>query len=335
MKTKISIIIPCLNEEKYISSCLDSILSSDFTNLDKEIILIDGESEDKTQSIIKQYQYEDRCIKLLINPLKYTPVSMNRGIKEANGDYIFIISAHAFYPKSYFIKLIQNIKALQVDCVGAVLITKVKNITKKSYSIKNILEHKFGVGNASFRIGTQEIKEVDTVAFGCYSKEVFTKYGDYDERLIRNQDIELNKRISNNGGKIYLIPNVHCIYYARENFIDLAKNNYGNGYWNILTTYYTKTFNSLSLRHFIPLLFVYSLFFPILFSLFMPKLLFVALLSLSSYLALVIIISLKLKEKNNSFVYLIGSFLTLHLSYGVGSFVGIFSIIKKYLKGDR
>ena len=210
-----------------------------------------------------------------------------------------------------------------------------KNRNKKSSAIKEVLMHRFGVGNASFRTGSNKVKAVDTVAFGCYRRDAFEKYGLFNEKLIRNQDIELNKRIINRGGKIYLTPEVKCTYYARENFTSLAKNNYSNGFWNILTAYYTKTLNSLGLRHFIPLLFVLSLIIPLLGSLIFPQLLWIALFSLVSYLSLVIIISFRLKNSSNTIGYLIISFLTLHLSYGWGSLVGIFSVINKYLKGEQ
>jgi glycosyltransferase involved in cell wall biosynthesis len=335
LMSSLSIIIPCLNEERYIKSCIDSILSANLEGYAKEIIFVDGGSLDRTVEIIEEYQKNYPFIKLLHNPKKFTPVSMNMGIEASNGEYIFIISAHAEYQEDYFNLLVKEIKRLDANCVGGVLKTEVKNSNSKSNSIKAILTHRFGVGNADFRTGGERVKEVDTVAFGCYTKETFKKFGLYDEKLIRNQDIELNKRIINGGGKIYLIPDVKCTYFARENFTALAKNNFANGKWNILTAYYTKTLNSLSLRHFIPLIFVLSLLLPILLSLFFTQIILVSILSLSSYLALVIIISFNLREKNSNLFYLIGSFLTLHLSYGFGSLIGVFSIIKKYIKGNK
>ncbi len=334
MHEKISIIIPCLNEEKYIVTCLDSLLDSDYDKLKMEVLVVDGMSSDKTREIVKDYTNKHSYIKLLDNPDKIVPKAMNLAISQASGEYIIRLDAHSKFPKNYFSKLIYYSQKLNADNVGVVVITDVKNKNKKSNSIKEVLSHRFGVGNSDFRIGIDSIKEVDTVPFGCYKKDVFEKYGYYDERLIRNQDIELNKRISNGGGKIYLIPDVTCTYFARENFITLAKNNYSNGFWNILTAYYTKTLKSLSLRHFIPLLFVLSLIIPIIASTVFPETLWLALFSLLSYLCLVIIISFKIKNSSNSVLYLILSFLTLHFSYGMGSLVGIFSVINKYIRGE-
>jgi len=332
---KISIIIPTFNEEKYISACIDSILESDYVHEKMEIFVVDGMSEDSTCQIVKKYHSKYSFVRVIENKKKHTPVGMNLGIQASSGKFVFILSAHASYGTDYFTKLVENIQALEADCVGGMLITEVKNSNLKSSSIKEVLMHKFGVGNALFRIGCNEIMEVDTVAFGCYRKSTFEKYGLFDEKLIRNQDIELNKRIINGGGKIYLIPDVKCIYYARENFKDLAKNQYQNGYWNMLTAYYTKTLNSLSLRHFVPLLFVLSLLLPVLFSLISEKVVWIAFVSLASYLTLVIIISFKLKNNTNSIMYLIIAFLVLHFSYGLGSLVGIFHVIKKMIKGDK
>ncbi|BAF71062.1 glycosyltransferase family 2 protein [Sulfurovum sp. NBC37-1] len=327
--TEISIIIPCLNEGNYIAACIDSINRSGLESY--ELIFVDGGSSDATAEIIQRYQ--DIHIKLLYNPRKFTPISMNIGIKASTGKYIFIISAHAEYPKSYFSDLAAYIKKFNANCVGGVLITEVKNKNPKSIAIKKVLTDRLGVGNADFRTGVDKVKKVDTVAFGCYSRETFEEYGLYDERLVRNQDIEINKRIVHGGGSIYLVPSVRAVYYARETFTELARNQYQNGCWNILTIYYTKTFASLSLRHFVPLLFLLSLLLPLLFTVAYPKLAWFTFLSLVSYLTLVIIMSFRLKERWIDLPYLVGAFLTLHLFYGLGSLAGLFTVVKKIIKG--
>jgi len=330
---EITVIIPIFNEEKYIKNCLDSIIGSDFDKSKMEVLLIDGGSSDKTIEIIKEYQQKYPFFKLLCNTKKIAPVAMNIGIKNAYGKFLFIISAHAKYPKNYFSSLVRYCKELKADCVGPVLITETKRKTLTASAIKNVLSDPLGVGSA-FRIGVNEIKEVDTVPFGCYRRDIFEKVGLYDERLVRNQDVELNKRIKRMGGKIYIVPEIECTYYARETFKDLAKNNFENGRWNILTAYYTKTFSSLSFYHFVPLLFVLSLFFSLIFSLVDKKFLLLFLAIFISYFIIILIRSWQIKQKTTLW-HQITAFWVLHFSYGVGSLVGLIDVFKKIIRGNN
>ena len=223
---------------------------------------------------------------------------------------------------------------LNADNIGCVLNTDVLNKTPKTLAIREVLSNRFGVGNSSFRTGVTSACEVDTVPFGCWRREVFQKYGFYDKRLVRNQDIELNKRIKRGGGHIFIIPDISCTYLARETFKALAKNNYGNGKWNILTVYYTKYFSSLSVRHFIPLAFVLSLLLPVVL---MPLNLWfgvLSLMSLGAYMVTLGGVSFTIwKTKRLNVFYLLMSFLTLHLSYGWGSLMGIFKVVGLKIQG--
>jgi glycosyltransferase involved in cell wall biosynthesis len=243
----VSIICPTYNEEKYNIKCIESILQQDHPVENMELLFVDGRSTDKTCEIITEYQGKYRFIKLLDNPHKVVPYAMNIGIKNSTGNIIIRIDAHTFYPPNYIKVLSEQLINLNVENVGVCCITDVLNKTPKTLAIKEVLSHPFGVGNSMFRLGTDKIIEVDTVPFGCYRKEVFEKYGLYNEKLVRNQDIELNKRIKRGGGKIVLIPDTYCVYYARETFSALIKNNYQNGKWNLLTIYYTEMLDSLSI----------------------------------------------------------------------------------------
>jgi len=232
----ISIIIPCYNEERYIETCINSVLSSNYPKKLMEVLIIDGGSSDNTCENIKEIIRNNSNVRLIHNPHKIVPHAMNIGIKESKGDYIIRLDAHGSYPSDYFSKLIKYAQELDSDNVGGVCITDVKNKNSKSLAIKEVLSNRFGVGNSSFRIGADSIIEVDTVVFGCFKRDVFDRFGYYDERLVRNQDIELNKRIKRGGGKLYMVPDIQCTYYARETFSELAKNNYQNGLWNILNS---------------------------------------------------------------------------------------------------
>lgn len=325
----LSVICPIFNEEKYIAKCIESILSQDYPKDDLEVIFVDGMSTDYTRRIVSKYIQKYPFIRLIDNPDRIVPPAMNKGIKVAKGDIIMRLDAHATYETNYFSVLVNALKELDADNVGAVCRTDVLNKTPKTLAIREVLSNKFGVGNSVFRTGVDRVMEVDTVPFGCWRREVFDKYGLYDERLVRNQDIELNKRILRGGGKIYIVPDTYCTYLARETFKGLAKNNFGNGKWNILTVFYTKQVNSLSIRHFIPLAFVLSLILPTLASLFYAPLLILSILSLVAYIILLGVISLQLSVlKKLNFFNLLSSFLILHISYGWGSFIGICNVLK-------
>jgi len=318
----ISLIIPVRNEEKYISQCLDSLLNQDIKE-QNEIIVVDGCSTDKTLEVIKKYSENHKNIKVFINKDITTPHGLNQGIRKAKGDIILRFDAHASYPQNYIKQNISWLKKLKADNVGGIIKTRVKNSNLKSESIVSVLSDFFGVGNSKFRIGTKTVIKTETVPFGCFKKETFQNYGLFNEQLTRNQDIELNSRICNGGGSIYLIPEIYSIYYARENFKDLFKNNFLNGFWNVKTIFVTKNFLVFKPRHFIPS-FLVGTFLAVFLSGF--HLIPVALIML--YFSLILIRSFFLKKKQNSFFYLTLSFLIIHFSYGAGIiFFPIYNII--------
>lgn len=323
----LSVICPIYNEEKYIEYCINSIANQDYPKDDLEVLFVDGMSNDRTRDIIGQYINACPYIRIIDNPDRYVPYAMNRGIDEAKGEVIIRIDAHTSYQPNYFSALVRRLYELDADDVGSVCKTDVLNKTPKTLAIREVLSNRFGVGNSTFRTGINDVQQVDTVPFGCWKRDVFEKYGKYDVRLIRNQDIELSKRIIRGGGKIFIIPDTFCTYYARETFRALAANNFGNGKWNILTVYYTGEIRSLSARHFVPLTFILSLVIPFIIGIFWWPALLVSGASLLSYLVLLGGISLKLAKKNKlSFICLMQSFIVLHLSYGWGSLVGLLSL---------
>ena len=148
---------------------------------------------------------------------------------------------------------------------------------------------------------------------------------------MRNQDIEFNSRIVRGGGRMFLLPEELCTYYARATFRTLAKNNYSNGLWNVKAVKLTHTFSTFSIRHFVPMIFVLSLLLPILASfIYMPSLI-VSACSVLAYLLFITIASFKLIKTDGGLKmrYLYAAFFVLHFSYGIGSIAGIFSFSKK------
>jgi len=331
MNDIISVIIPCLNEEKYIGELIEDILKQDYLREDTEILFFDGGSKDRTKEIIADYAARYPFLQLHNNAEKFVPFALNEGIRISKGDAIIILGAHASYPPNYFSTLYARLGELKADNVGAVCETKVHHDNPKTQAIKAVLSHPIGVGDSLFRTGVTKPTKVDTTAFSCYRKSKLVEVGGFDTRLTRNQDIELNKRIITSGGSIFLIPDTRCTYFARESLSAMARNNYLNGYWNLLTVYLTKDFRSLSLRHFIPMFFLLSLMIPVLLSPVIPAIIWLAFLSGIAYSLAIFLVSIRLDHRPVYLFFLLCSFPTLHFSYGAGSLAGLFRVDKLFV----
>ena len=233
---KVSVICPFYNEERYVRPCVESILRQDFPKTDMEVLFVDGMSTDGSRRLLDSYCSQYPFMKVLDNPDRIVPCAMNLAIAQSSGEFILRLDMHAAYETNYVSALVSRSEELNAANVGCPMQANVLHKTSVSLAIREVLCNRFGVGNATFRLGVDKVKEVDTVPFGCFLRSVFEKYGLYDVRLVRNQDIELNKRIVRNGGKIFIVPDTSCTYFAREKYSALAKNNFQNGKWDIFTS---------------------------------------------------------------------------------------------------
>ena len=325
---KVSIVIPCRNEEKFIGKCLDSILANDYPKDRLEILVVDGMSEDGTRTTVQSYAHNYAFMRLLDNPKKIPPAALNIGIANAKGEIIMRMDAHSTYSPHYISGLIGWLEKTQADNVGGVCITLPATQTFMAEAIALALSHPFGVGNAYFRIGVKEPRWVDTVPFGCYRREVFDRVGMFDERLVRNQDIEFNMRLRRAGGKLFIVPEIQSYYFCRANLGGLWRQNFQNGQWNIYTV--ALTGKLLSWRHFVPLCFVAGLLGSGLLSLKFSSFRWLFGAISTAYLVSAVIASLANSRERlaRALVLLPLVFLVLHLSYGLGSLWGIMTLAR-------
>lgn len=327
---KVSAIVPCRNEEKFIGKYLESIIAQEFPKEKLEVLVIDGMSEDNTGGIVERYAEQYSYIKLLENPNKFTPFGLNIGVKNAKGEIILRMDAHATYAKDYISKCVEYLNKYNMDNVGGIIKTMPAKGTLMAKTIAISLSHPFGAGPSYFRIGSKKPRLVDTVFGGCYKKDVFAKIGLFNEKLIRSQDLEFNLRLKRAGGKILLVPDIVSYYYPKSKLKDFFCHNIKDGVWAIYPLKFVKL--PLSLRHYIPLLFVSSLlgtgflgiFSPIFFGLF----LFMICLYLLTTLYFTVKISIK--EKEARFLFLLPIvFAGRHISYGFGSILGLIKLLIK------
>ena len=252
----ITFIIVTYNEEQYIERALMSAIQQDYPKDLYEIIVVDGMSHDKTLEIIKRIvaEHPDRRIRIFDNPKKILSAGWNIAIKEAWGEVVVRIDAHAYAAPDFVSKSVEVLnKTPDAVCVGGPYASTIGADSLMGTAIASALSCPFGVGNSKFRY-SHKAQYVETVPHGAYRKEIFEKVKYFDETLRRNQDIDMHARIRDAGGKFFLTPEIKSWYCSRTNLRKVIKQMFANGYWNILT--FMKNPAALSMRHLVPFVFL-------------------------------------------------------------------------------
>jgi glycosyltransferase involved in cell wall biosynthesis len=330
----VSVIIPCRNEEDFIETVLQNVIAQDYPYDKLEVFVVDGASTDKTKDIAYDLAVKYPFIHVLDNPEKIVPYALNLGIRESRGEVIVRMDAHSEYPADYISSLVKNLFELNADNVGGVWITQPADSSLMAQAIAAATSHLFGIGNALYRLGASAPKQVDTVPFGCYRREVFDKIGLFDEQLIRNQDDEFNGRLIKKGGKIFLIPSVKIKYFARNTLGKLAKMFYQYGLFKPLVN--NKLGFPATLRQIVPPIFVFMVIALLAFSFLAGLAVFLFILVFLFYLAANILFSLYISVKSRIilFPFLLITFPVIHFSYGYGYLKGIVKFVwrKQHMK---
>lgn len=311
----VSVVIPILNEERYIQKCIESVANQDFPKENMELILVDGMSEDNTVAIIKSLMDKYNFIKLIYNEKKTVQYALNEGIKEAVGEIIVRMDAHGEYDSDYISKCVEYLNNTDAINVGGPMIA-IGNGGLQSV-IAVAYHSKFALGG-----GKNHEKDytgyADTVFLGAFKREDIVRLGMYDERLPRSEDDDLNFRIIENGGKIYITSEIKSKYYPRSTYRDLFKQYYEYGLWKVAVI--KKHKKPARLSHLVPGMFVaYLAACPIL-----PMKMTVPIILL--YLLLNMCFSFNNKYVSNFFdkIRLMFVHTTIHLAYGLGFWVGVF-----------
>lgn len=325
----VSVLLVTRNEQAYIEKALHSLINQTYPKDRYEIIVVDGESSDNTlkivSNLIKQCETESIDIHIINNPKHILSSGWNLGIKHARGDYVIRIDAHSEAAANFIEKNVETMLAVKdAVCVGGKLVTK--SLDGDNDIIAKVLSSPFGVGNSSFRV-SERPSYTDTAVYGLYKKEIFEKVGFFNEKLVRNQDIDLHSRIRAAGEKFYFNPEISCIYYSRNTVKKMVRQAFGNGKWNMVLL---KCHNfALSLRHLVPFVFVMYLIISSILGFFSRYFWFLEIGILLLHALLGVIAACAKTRKLSEVVKMTFLFLILHLSYGTGYLAGIFTKIDK------
>jgi glycosyltransferase involved in cell wall biosynthesis len=257
----VSVVIPCRNERDYIEDCVRSVLGQEGVPGGFEVIVVDGISDDGTREILSQLCTIDERLRVIDNPARITPCAMNVGILESRGEYIAIMGAHNVYAPDYLRSCVEVSDETAADNVGGSMRCVWGQITGSEVPLLQraiaVSHHvPFAVGGARWHDADYE-GYADTVFGGFYRREVFERVGLFDESLVRNQDDELNLRLTRAGGKIWHSPRIRSWKYHRGTLSNLLLQYTQAGYWKVRVI--QKHRIPASMRHIIPGFFLFCL----------------------------------------------------------------------------
>lgn len=346
----ITVCVIAYNEEKTLDGVLENICEQDYEHKKMEILLVDSNSTDNTKQIMesfaKKYSGEFYDILVLDNPKKTLPCGWNVALGAYKGSAIVKIDAHARIPSDFIRKNVESLNEGEYITGG-----RRPNIIDEPTGWRRTLllaeSSMFGSGIAPYRNNPGKTY-VKSLFHAAYRREVFEKAGLFNEQLTRTEDNEIHYRMRQAGYKLLFNPDIVSYQHVRSSLPKMLKQKYLNGYWIGLTSAVCP--KCLSLYHFVPFVFVLAivlslagaLIFSLLsktaagaFMLWLVSFLSICMWSAYGFLALVMtVLAIMGAGENRNFtnILLPFLFLLLHLSYGIGTFVGL-SKSRKWLKG--
>jgi succinoglycan biosynthesis protein ExoA len=325
MLPSVSIVIPIYNEECYIEQCLQSIITQDYSNI-VEILCVDGGSQDRTTALVECFHQKHDKILLLANPSRVQAAGLNIGIQHAQGDIIARIDAHAFYATDYITQCVEHLLRTGAGCVGGTA-TPVAGESFVSQLIVCAHESRFGIGVAPFR-RPSDGRWVDTVWPGCYWRRVVNEVGPYRAELGRDEDNDFHARLRAHHYGIYLAPTIKAFYFPRRTLKGICQQSFGNGRGVFPTL--SINADAVSLRRFMPFLFVTSLLMTLLVAPWHKVGLmgFALLCGLYAICAALFCVPIGYNHGWRYAVVMPAVFVLIHLSYGGGTLWGLSGLIR-------
>jgi succinoglycan biosynthesis protein ExoA len=222
----VTVLVPARNEERSIGAALDSIARQTYRQL--QIVVVDDGSTDRTGEIVRSRADSDPRIELVPSPRRGIPAALNQGLEVARGTWLVRVDAHSTIAPSYVERLVAHLQEGRWGGVGGR--KDGHGETSAGRAIAAAMGSRFGVGNSKYHYAT-DVEEVDHLPFGAYPRDVVRRVGGWDERLVANEDYELDYRLRESGERLLLDPEIVIAWQCRQSVPDLWRQylRYGRG----------------------------------------------------------------------------------------------------------
>lgn len=319
----VSFCVVAYNEEKSIGSLFHDICAQTYPHSEMEVVLVNSMSTDSTRDMMERFADEDngfRRVVVVDNPKKLQAAGWNVAIQEAKGDVILRIDAHVSIPHEFVEKNIKCIEAGE-DVVGGARPNIADEDTPWRHTLLLAESSMFGSSIAPFRKSHHK-QYVKSVFHGAYRRSVFEKAGMFNEKLGRTEDNEMHYRIRKAGYRICYNPDIISYQHTRNTWKGMIRQKYGNGYWIGLTLGVCP--ECFSTYHFVPICFVLGILLTLFLTILGHPMFMYILWTLYMIINIFMSVFAVIRQKKHwQYLLLPVIFLSLHLSYGVGTLVGV------------
>lgn len=215
-----AIVVPTLNEEHYIRSCLDALITQS-PPTSAQIYVADGGSTDATCDIVREMGQKYPQIHLRHNPARLQSAAVNLIANEVkdNSDILIRADAHAGYPPNFIQSLQDAYRRTGAASVVVPMVARGRGCLQRAIAAaQNSVLGNGGSGHR--RIGAS--RDVEHGHHALFDIGRFLSVGGYDESFSHNEDAELDARIRASGGGIWLCAEAAIEYFPRSSLRSLA-----------------------------------------------------------------------------------------------------------------
>jgi GT2 family glycosyltransferase len=224
----VSVVMPVLNEERYLAAAVGKVLDQDYPG-ELEVILSVGPSTDRTEEIAAQLAAADRRVRVVPNPAARTPHALNLGLAAARHSIVMRVDGHGELTDGYIRRAVELLAETGAANVGGVM--DARGTTSFEEAVAAAYTTRLGLGGATFHLASSPAGEAETVFLGAFRKSDVLAVGGFDESMDRAQDWELNYRLRRSGRRIWFSPELRVTYRPRSTLRELVTQMYGTGKW--------------------------------------------------------------------------------------------------------
>lgn len=182
MSSKVSVVVPVYNVEKYLRRCVDSLLKQSYKDL--EIILVDDGSLDSSGNICDELQKKDSRIKVIHQKNGGLSAARNTGLNHVTGDFISFIDSDDWIELNMYHEMIKYANTYKLDIIECDIQSTMDPVKKdkKEFIIENKEENAFRIIENQFFSVCRKIYKYDLIndlrfiEDYIYEDMIFTSY---------------------------------------------------------------------------------------------------------------------------------------------------------------